>query len=231
MAYTGTLNGSTFPLFPSTSGATTYLVTAAGKVGGILGRTVNKGDVLATAAASDAGTELEVGMNWTKTAATESTEFGAELNQLDIVAVDADRDTTGTGNVVLATSPTLVTPVLGTATITKLNTMTVPSSGAIVNCNKDLTFSSSGVSTLTVPTSGTVPSALHALSFMTTGTTTLTVPATGTLGLGFSTLTINASSIAVLNGAPLGVSTLSCLWASGFLINGTSVAVPYWPLV
>ena len=41
-------------------------------------------------------------------------------------------DETGTGSVVLATSPTLVTPVLGVATATSINGTTIPSSATLV---------------------------------------------------------------------------------------------------
>lgn len=76
--------------------------------------------------------------------------------------------TVGSGSVVLDTSPTLVTPILGAATATTLNriTITVPATGA--------TFTLADGSTLA--TSGAFSTTLTA-----TGATNVTLPTTGTL--------------------------------------------------
>jgi hypothetical protein len=51
-------------------------------------------------------------------------------------------DETGTGSVVLATSPTLVTPVLGVATATSINGTTIPSSATLVKTSDTGTVTS-----------------------------------------------------------------------------------------
>jgi hypothetical protein len=74
---------------------------------------------------------------------------------------------TGTGSVVLATSPTLTTPTLGVATATSINkvAITAPAAAATLTiannktltCNNTLTFAGTDATTMTFPaTSGTV---------------------------------------------------------------------------
>jgi hypothetical protein len=62
-------------------------------------------------------------------------------------------DETGTGSVVLATSPTLVTPVLGVATATSINGTTIPSSATLVKT------SDTGTVTSTMILDGTIVNA------------------------------------------------------------------------
>jgi len=62
-------------------------------------------------------------------------------------------DETGTGSVVLATSPTLVTPVLGVATATSINGTTIPSSATLVKT------SDTGTVTSTMIADGTIVNA------------------------------------------------------------------------
>ena len=79
-------------------------------------------------------------------------------------------DETGTGSLVFATSPTLVTPVLGVATATTINkvTITAPATGA----------------TLTLVEGGSLITAgAYAITLTATATTSLTLPTSGTLGI------------------------------------------------
>jgi len=62
-------------------------------------------------------------------------------------------DETGTGSVVLATSPTLVTPVLGVATATSINGTTIPTSATLVKT------SDTGTVTSTMILDGTIANA------------------------------------------------------------------------
>jgi hypothetical protein len=62
-------------------------------------------------------------------------------------------DETGTGSLVLATSPTLVTPVLGVATATSINGTTIPSSATLVKT------SDTGTVTSTMIADGTIVNA------------------------------------------------------------------------
>jgi hypothetical protein len=88
---------------------------------------------------------------------TNSSEFAAFIS-----------DETGTGNVVFSNSPTLVTPVLGSATATSINkvTITAPASSA----------------TLTLATgSSLVTAGAHSITLTSTADSVLTLPTTGTL--------------------------------------------------
>lgn len=92
-------------------------------------------------------------------------------------------DETGTGALVFANTPTLVTPVLGVATATSINkvTITAPatsatltiSNGAALTVSGNVTLSSSGSCTLTLGGNN--------ITFATSGTTSLTLPTTGTV--------------------------------------------------
>lgn len=74
--------------------------------------------------------------------------------------------TTGTGNLVLQTSPTLVTPTLGVATVTSVNkvTVTAPATSAVLTiadgktltCSNTLTFTGTDSSSVAFSTGGTV---------------------------------------------------------------------------
>jgi hypothetical protein len=84
---------------------------------------------------------------------------------------------TGSGSVVLSTSPTLVTPVLGAATATSINGLTITSS----------------TGTLTV-TNGKTASFSNSITFAGTDSTTMTFPAT-------------SSKIGYLNIPPVGTKS------------------------
>jgi len=95
---------------------------------------------------------------------------------------------TGTGNVVLATSPTLVTPVLGSASATTINkvTFTAPAVGATLTIannktftvNHSLTLAGTDSTTMTFPsTSATIARTDAAQTF--TGTQTFSGPIVG----------------------------------------------------
>lgn len=75
--------------------------------------------------------------------------------------------TTGSGAVVLATSPTLTTPVLGVATATSLNGLTVTTSTGVLTLANGSTLATSGANSITLTS---------------TGATNVTLPTTGTVG-------------------------------------------------
>jgi len=85
-------------------------------------------------------------------------------------------DETGSGAAVFATSPTLVTPVLGAATVTTVNGLTVTSTSG---------------GTLTVPNSATMAmSGGYSMTLTVTAATNVTLPTSGTLAvLGANTFT------------------------------------------
>ena len=97
---------------------------------------------------------------------------------------------TGSGNVVLATSPTLVTPTLGVATATSINkvAITAPATSATLTIADGSTFATSGAFSTTLTA---------------TATTTLTLPTTGTLATLSGTETFANKT---LNGPKIGTA-------------------------
>jgi hypothetical protein len=95
---------------------------------------------------------------------------------------------TGTGNVVLATSPTLTTPVLGVATATTINkvTLTAPATGATFTLadsktfavNNSLTLVGTDSTTMTFPTTNATIARTDAAQTF-TGTQTFSGPIVG----------------------------------------------------
>lgn len=115
--------------------------------------------------------------------------------------------TTGSGNVVLATSPTLVTPVLGT-----------PTSGTLTNCTGYTTANLSGTISLTSQVSGTLAIANGGTN-ITTYTTGDTLYASATnvlskLGIGTSGQVLTVSG---------GVPTWATPASTGLTVGTTSV--------
>jgi hypothetical protein len=91
-------------------------------------------------------------------------------------------DETGSGSLVFATSPTLVTPTLGVASATSVNkvALTAPATSATLTLANGSTLATSGAfsqtltatatTAVTLPTSGTIMSSVTALSGAVTGT-------------------------------------------------------------
>ena len=109
------------------------------------------------------------------------------LTASSAVATDASKNlvsvtNTGTGNNVLATSPTLTTPTLGVASATTINkvTLTAPATGSTLTildgktltANNTLTFAGTDSSTLNIGAGGTLATA----AFQATGTSGGTLP-------------------------------------------------------
>lgn len=192
----GSTDCSTNPNYPSALKGDSYYVTVAGKIGGASGKTVEIGDVYVALADNAGGTEASVGTSWfvlnqnlTGVALTTSTlaQFAATTSA-QLAGVISDE--TGSGALVFATSPTLVTPVLGVATATSINkvAITAPATSATLTIANGKTLTANASITLT----GTDSSALSlagnlttagafAITFTSTATTSLTLPTTGTL--------------------------------------------------
>jgi hypothetical protein len=96
--------------------------------------------------------------------------------------------TTGTGDVVLATSPTLVTPTLGVASATSVNkvAITAPATGATLTLADGSTFVTSGAYSTTITS---------------TGATSVTLPTSGTL---LSTDTIASNAVTSFSAGTTG---------------------------
>ena len=123
------------------------------------------------------------------------------LTASSAVATDASKNlvsvtNTGTGNNVLATSPTLVTPVLDVATATSINKVafTAPATSA----------------TLTIADGATlVTSGAYSLTLTATAATNVTLPTTGTLAtLGGSETFTNKTLTSPILTTPISTTTL-----------------------
>lgn len=101
-------------------------------------------------------------------------------------------DETGSGLAVFATSPTLVTPVLGAATATSINGLTITSSTGAVTITNGKTFSVSNTLTLS-GTDGTVMTFPSSSGTVATGDSTITLT-NKTISGSSNTLTVLAGS-------------------------------------
>lgn len=114
-------------------------------------------------------------------------------------------DETGSGALVFANTPTLVTPVLGVASATSINkvAITSPTTSATLTLSDNSTLATSGG---------------HSLTFTTTGTTNVTLPTTGTL--------LTAAALPVVNDGTLtlGVSGNGLSGSQTFTANQSSAA-------
>lgn len=113
-------------------------------------------------------------------------------------------DETGTGSLVFGTSPTLTTPILGVATITSVNkiTITQPASGATLTLANGSTLATSGANSITLTS---------------TGITNVTLPTSGTLATSANKL----SAFAATTSAELA-GVISDETGSGALVFGTN---------
>lgn len=96
--------------------------------------------------------------------------------------------TTGTGDVVLATSPTLITPNIGAATATTINGLTVSTTNGTLDLADESTFATSGG---------------HSLTLTTTGATNVTLPTSGTL---LSTDNVATYAVTSFSGGTTGLA-------------------------
>jgi len=132
-------------------------------------------------------------------------------------------DETGTGSVVLATSPTLVTPTLGVATATSINGTTIPTSATLVKTSDTGTVTSTMILDGTILNADINASAAidktkisgTAVTVADTGTVTSTMIADGTI----VNADINASA-----GIAYSKLSLSGTITSADLVDGTIVA-------
>jgi len=133
---------------------------------------------------------------------------------------------TGSGSIVLATSPTLVTPTLGVASATSINkvTITAPATsstltiadGKTLTASNTLTFTGTDTSSVEFGTGGTV---LYTTSTLTAGNLSGTIPSSV---LGNSTVYIGTTAVALnRSSANLALTGISSVALAGST-SGTS---------
>jgi len=132
-------------------------------------------------------------------------------------------DETGTGSVVLATSPTLVTPVLGVATATSINGTTIPTSATLVKT------SDTGTVTSTMLLDGTILNvdinASAAIDKTKISGTAVTVADTGTVTSAMiANGTIVDADVSTTAGIAYTKLSLGGTITSADLVDGTIVA-------
>ena len=186
-------SGKTILMNGSTSGTTT--VTASATASGTL--------------TLPAATDTLVGKATTDTLTNKSislTNNTVTFTSLELKTACSDE--TGSGALVFATSPTLVTPTIGVATATSVNkvAITAPATSATLTLADGSTLATSGAFSTT---------------FTATATTTVTLPTTGTLATlaGSETLTNKTLTSPTLTTPVLGTPS------SGTLTNCTGLPV------
>lgn len=120
-------------------------------------------------------------------------------------------DETGSGALVFANTPTLVTPVLGVATATTINkvTITAPSTGATLTLANN---------------SSLIKAGSHSLTLTTTGTTSLTLPTSGSLMVGENNLTELSDAAVARTNLGLDNTSFSGTRYFGSATSGTNTA-------
>lgn len=145
--------------------------------------------------------------------------FGTNISIGGVTATGAQ----GTGNVVFATSPTLTTPVLGVATATTINkiTITQPASGSTLTIvdgktltiSNTLTFAGTDISTLNIGAGGTLGSnAFTSTAFLASANYIVREVPTGSINSSNTTYTLAHTPISgkesvYLNGLLLIITT------------------------
>jgi len=166
----------------------------------------------------------------------------ASLTASQAVFTDASKNLvsnaiTGTGNVVMSTSPTLVTPVLGAATATSINGLTVSSTtGTLTLANgstlatsgaNSLTMTTTGATNVTFPTSGTLATTAGTVASFSAGSTGFTpnTATTGAVTLAGTLATANGGTgltSFTANGVVYASSTSALATGSALTFDGTN---------
>ena len=152
---------------------------------------------------------------------------GGTFTQAQPTASDLTNGTTGSGEVVLQNSPSLVTPTLGHATATSINkiTITPPATGATITIDDGKTF----VAANSITVSGVDGKTLtvdNSLALAGTDGTTMTFPGTSDTVVGeaaaqtLTNKTLNGATIAASSTVTGALVTSSAINASNFTNSG-----------
>ena len=135
-------------------------------------------------------------------------------------------DETGSGGLVFATSPTLVTPTIGVATATSINGLTITSSTGTLTISNSKTLTMSDSTTLATNSitfgGGEVftLTASNALTLTTTGSTNVTLPTTGTLATLAGSETLTNKTISGANNTITNISLTTGVTGTLPVANG-----------
>lgn len=207
----GDTDCSANPNYPSALKGDAYYVTVAGKIGGASGKTVEIGDVYVAKADNAGGTEASVGSSWfvlnqnlSGVALTSGTlaQFAATTSA-QLAGIMSDE--TGSGALVFANSPTLVTPALGTPSAVNLTNATAlpvaaitPSTSSALGVGS-LELGHASDTTLTRASAGVAAIEGNNIVVNTSSPTLGTITTTGNIELGnASDTTLSRSSAGVL---------------------------------
>ena len=173
-------NGSGTVSIAATNNGT---VTSVGVSGGTTGLTTSGGPVTSSGTITLAGTlAVANGGTGITSFGTGVATFLGTPSSANLAA--AITDETGTGALVFATSPTLVSPTLGAAVATSINRVTITSPAT----SATLTLANG---------SSLITSGGHSLTLTTTASTNVTLPTTGTLAVNNQTMFIGTTSVAI----------------------------------
>lgn len=172
------------------------------------------GQVTAGTGLSKAGNTISIDTGIIPTSSS-NLGFFASTTSAQLKAVISDE--VGSGALVFATSPTLVTPTLGAASATSINGLIITSttgtftlaSGKSLTVNNSLTLSATDGATLNIGSGGTLGSAAY------TASTAYEVPLTFSTGLTRTTNTITVNTTQ-------NIAKLSNLTTNGFVKTGSS---------
>ena len=195
---TPAINGAT--LSGTLSGAYTISGVATFSASPVIATITNTGTLTLPTSSDTLVGRATVDTFTNKTFDTAGTGNVFKINGTQISAI------TGTGSVVLATSPSLTTPSLGAATATSINGLTITSStGTLTIPNtvafalsgaNNLTLTTTGITTVTLPTSGTlVNTAVTSLTSLGTVSTSLTGYVSSTAGVLSAASTIPGTAV------------------------------------